>query len=171
MLTTRRNRKVRRFVFRTDDRMSPFVVQASVEPNLMTEKDVDAFLVDLVKKHGLKTVQRLLKSSKYVRTLCADQCALSFVERKKIASTSMARNRRPRRRPNQTSRSASRSVNTSTRRNIRARPKPVLRNALAVGPSRHRRHRRKTVPSVTAIDEKRGPSFVFLCVQFQFSFS
>ncbi|CAF0798542.1 unnamed protein product [Adineta steineri] len=34
------------------------------EPDQMTEKDLDEFLLDLVKKHGLKTIQRTLKSKK-----------------------------------------------------------------------------------------------------------
>ncbi|CAF1022068.1 unnamed protein product [Adineta ricciae] len=36
----------------------------AAQPDLMTEKDLDEFLVDLVKKHGLRTIQRALKSKK-----------------------------------------------------------------------------------------------------------
>ena len=31
---------------------------------MATEKELDEFLVDLVKKHGLKTVEKILKSKK-----------------------------------------------------------------------------------------------------------
>lgn len=34
------------------------------QKNVATEKELDEFLVDLVKKHGLKTVKQTLKSKK-----------------------------------------------------------------------------------------------------------
>jgi len=36
----------------------------SIRRNMTTEKELDEFLVDLVKKHGVKTIQRILKSKK-----------------------------------------------------------------------------------------------------------
>jgi hypothetical protein len=36
----------------------------SIEQNLATENELDEFLIDLVKKHGLKTIQKSLKPKK-----------------------------------------------------------------------------------------------------------
>ena len=33
---------------------------------MMTEQELDEFLIDLVKKHGLRTIQGILKSKKYI---------------------------------------------------------------------------------------------------------
>jgi hypothetical protein len=35
-----------------------------MKQNMTTEKELDEFLIDLVKKHGFKTIQRTLKSKK-----------------------------------------------------------------------------------------------------------
>ncbi len=41
-----------------------FKAKQAIEQDSMTDKDLDEFLIDLVKKHGLKLIQRTLKSKK-----------------------------------------------------------------------------------------------------------
>ena len=41
-----------------------FVAKIALEPNVMTEQELDQFLIDLVKKHTLETIKQTLKSKK-----------------------------------------------------------------------------------------------------------
>ncbi len=43
-----------------------FLAKNPIQQDMMTEKELDEFLIDLVKKHGLRTIQRTLKSQKYI---------------------------------------------------------------------------------------------------------
>ncbi|CAF3345644.1 unnamed protein product [Rotaria sp. Silwood1] len=51
------------FFLKSNNGLSVLAKQ-SIEPNTMTEKELDEFLIDLVKKHGFKTIKRTLKSKK-----------------------------------------------------------------------------------------------------------
>lgn len=42
------------------------VARQSVQSNMSTEKELDEFLLDLIKKHGLKSIKHALKSKEFV---------------------------------------------------------------------------------------------------------
>ncbi len=50
--------------FKSNNFVSFFSAKQTIQQDMMTDKDLDEFLIDLVKKHGLKTIQRTLKSKK-----------------------------------------------------------------------------------------------------------
>ena len=56
----------------------------SLQQNMSTEKELDEFLLDLIDKHGLKTIKHALKSKKFVVNLEIMFIFCSFAERKLI---------------------------------------------------------------------------------------
>ena len=45
------------------------LAKQSIQQNMSSEKELDEFLIDLIKKHGIKTIQRALKSKKFVYSI------------------------------------------------------------------------------------------------------
>jgi hypothetical protein len=116
----------------------------------MTEKELDEFLVDLVKKHGFKTIQRTLKSKKYIHSIKNYFTFFFCLEIKKNINVNNHLHHHHHPVPN-LKKKKKRNPNINIRKNILIKKNQNQQNV--IGLAHHLHHRKKIVQNITVINK------------------